>query len=176
MSMPFLTTAPLELGALLAQVNSPGHGGIAAFLGTVRDHHGGREVVRLEYSAYAPMAEAECARIIAEAQSRWPVAVALQHRVGRLEIGDPAVAIVVGSAHRDEAFTACRYMIEELKRRVPIWKKEYFVDGTVEWAGGSGAAGQGGSGAVDEAVGASSAQGGSDRSDVLSSASGTPDS
>jgi molybdopterin synthase catalytic subunit len=133
--VPYLTTDSLDLGALLAQLNSPDHGAIASFLGTVRDHHGGREVLRLEYSAYGPMAEVECARIVAEAESRWPVAVALQHRLGTLEIGDVAVAIVVGSAHRDEAFLACRYVIEELKQRVPIWKKEYFADGKVEWVG-----------------------------------------
>jgi molybdopterin synthase catalytic subunit len=144
MSMPFLTADRLDLIALLAQVNSPAHGGIASFLGTVRNQHGGREVLRLEYSAYAPMAEAECARIIAEAQARWPVRVALQHRLGTLEIGEAAVAVVVGSAHRDEAFVACRYVIEELKRRVPIWKREVFADGTVEWVG-SGAVGQRGS-------------------------------
>jgi molybdopterin synthase catalytic subunit len=133
--MPYLTADPLDLSTLVAQLSSPDHGAIASFVGTVRNHHGGREVLRLEYSAYAPMAEAECTRIVSEAESRWPVAVALQHRIGALEIGDPAVAIAVGSAHRDEAFLACRYVIEELKRRVPIWKKEYFADGAVEWVG-----------------------------------------
>jgi molybdopterin synthase catalytic subunit len=148
--MSYLTTDPVDLGPLLAQVSSPSRGGIAAFFGTVRNQHGGREVLRLEYSAYAPMAEAECGRILAEAQSRWPVAVALQHRVGTLEIGDVAVAVVVASAHRDEAFVACRYVIEEVKRRVPIWKREVFADGVVAWVGTSGAAGQQGSGAVEE--------------------------
>jgi molybdopterin synthase catalytic subunit len=97
------------------------------------------------------MAEAECSRIVAEAEARWNCAVALQHRTGTLEIGETAVAIAAASPHRDEAFAACRYVIEEVKRRVPIWKREYFADGTVEWVG-SGAAGQRGSGAVDEAV------------------------
>lgn len=110
----------------------------------MRNHHGGRQVLRLEYSAYAPMVEAECARIAAEAEARWEVAIALQHRVGRLEIGDAAVAVVAASAHRDEAFLACRHVIEELKRRVPIWKREVFADGTLEWVG-SGAARQRGS-------------------------------
>jgi molybdopterin synthase catalytic subunit len=90
-------------------------------------------VLRLEYSAYAPMAEAECGRIAAEAEGRWPVAVALRHRVGTLEVGDVAVAIAAGSAHRDAAFEACRYVIEEVKRRVPIWKREYYADGTIAW-------------------------------------------
>jgi molybdopterin synthase catalytic subunit len=79
------------------------------------------------------MAEAECARIVAEAEARWPCAIALEHRIGTLQVGDAAVAIAAASAHRDEAFAACRYVIEELKRRVPIWKREYFTDGTVEW-------------------------------------------
>jgi molybdopterin synthase catalytic subunit len=137
----YLREQPLNLDSLIASAQSPERGGIACFLGTVRNHHRGREVLRLEYSAYAPMVEAECGRIVAEAESRWDVAIRLQHRVGALEIGDAAVAVVAASAHRDEAFIACRHVIEELKRRVPIWKREYFADGTVEWVG-SGAAGQ----------------------------------
>ena len=131
----FLTPNPIELGALLSEVQSPARGGIASFLGTVRDHHGGREVVRLEYSAYGPMAEAECASILAEAASRWDCAVALRHRIGTLEVGEVAVAVVAGSSHREAAFAACRYVIEEVKRRVPIWKQEFFADGSVEWVG-----------------------------------------
>lgn len=140
----YLREDPIDLAALLAVVESPERGGIACFVGTVRNHHGGREVLRLEYSAYGPMVEAECGRIVAEAESRWNVAVSVQHRVGRLEVGDAAVAVVAASPHRDEAFIACRHVIEELKRRVPIWKREYFADGSVEWVG-SGPAGQRGS-------------------------------
>jgi molybdopterin synthase catalytic subunit len=92
-------------------------------------------VERLDYVAYEPMAEAECARIVAETESRWQVAVALRHRIGWLEVGETAVAVVAASAHRDEAFVACRHVIEELKRRVPIWKREYYADGTVGWVG-----------------------------------------
>jgi molybdopterin synthase catalytic subunit len=153
MIMSYLTTGPLDLTALVAQVSSPSQGGIVSLLGTVRNHPGGREVLRLEYSAYALMAEAECARIVAEAQSRWPVAVALQHRVGSLEIGDAAVAVAVGSAHRDEAFLACRYVIEEVKRRVPIWKREVFADGSAMWVGTGGEAGKRGSGEAGTTVG-----------------------
>ena len=147
--MGHLVSEPIDAGALLSSVQSPERGGVACFLGTVRNHHRGREVLRLEYSAYEPMAEAECARIVTEAEARWDVAVALRHRVGELEVGDTAVAIAAASAHRDDAFLACRYVIEELKRRAPIWKKEYYVDGSVEWVG-SGAAGRRGSGAVEE--------------------------
>jgi molybdopterin synthase catalytic subunit len=140
----YLTSDPIDLGVLLAQVQSPERGGVACFLGTVRDHHGARQVVRLDYSAYLPMAEAECGRIVAEAESRWSCSVALRHRIGSLTIGDAAVAIAAASAHRDEAFAACRYVIEEVKRRVPIWKRELYVDGSVEWVG-SAASGQWGS-------------------------------
>lgn len=131
--MPFLTELPIDLGRLHAAVQAPHRGGVAAFVGLVRDHHQGRAVLRLDYSAYGPMAEAECGRIVAEAEARWSVAVALQHRVGALAIGDAAVAVVVASAHREEAFAACRHVIEEVKRRVPVWKREYYADGTVAW-------------------------------------------
>jgi molybdopterin synthase catalytic subunit len=140
MVVVFLTESPLDLPALVAEVAADDRGGIASFLGTVRDHHQGRAVQALEYSAYAPMAEAECARILDETERRWPVRVALRHRVGLLEIGDAAVAIAVAGAHRDEAFAACRYVIEEVKRRVPIWKRERYADGSVEWVGAPGVA------------------------------------
>jgi molybdopterin synthase catalytic subunit len=131
--LPYLTDSPLRLDPLLAGVARADRGGIVTFLGLVRDHHDGRKVVRLEYSAYQPMAEAECARIVDEASERWPVGVALEHRLGPLAIGDASVAIVVAGAHRSEAFEACRYIIEAVKQRVPIWKKEYYADGSVAW-------------------------------------------
>jgi molybdopterin synthase catalytic subunit len=131
--MAFLSATPIDLAALITRIESPAHGGVASFLGQVRDHHDGRMVRRLEYSAYGPMAEAECARIVAEAEGRWPVRVALEHRVGTLEIGDVAVAVAAAGAHRDEAFAACRFVIEEVKHRVPIWKKEFYQDGAVQW-------------------------------------------
>ncbi len=131
--MSNLTHDSIDIGQLLASVRAAERGGIAAFIGHVRNHHEGREVLRLEYSAYAPMAEAECERIIAEAEARWPVTVAVRHRLGQLQIGDTAVAVVAAAAHREAAFAACRYVIEEVKRRVPIWKRESFVDGSVIW-------------------------------------------
>jgi len=139
--MLFLSEKPLDLAVLIREVSSLDRGGIACFLGTVRNHHEHRPVLGLEYSAYADMVEAECARIVAETERRWPVRVALRHRVGALEIGEAAVAIAVAGTHRDEAFAGCRHVIEEVKRRVPIWKKERYADGSVEWQG-SGAAGQ----------------------------------
>lgn len=129
----YLTRSPIQLGSLIDEVAAPDRGGIATFLGTVRDHHGGRAVRALSYSAYEPMAEAVSGEIEAEATTRWPVRVALKHRLGDLTIGDVAVAVAVSGGHRDEAFAACRYVIEELKRRVPIWKRELFADGTEEW-------------------------------------------
>jgi len=129
----FLTDQPLDLAPLVARVMSPERGGVACFLGVVRDHHEGRTVTRLEYSAYEAMAEAECARVIAEAEAKWEVSVALEHRTGRLEIGDVAVAIAAAAPHRDAAFMACRYLIEQVKRRVPIWKREYYKDGSEAW-------------------------------------------
>lgn len=131
--MAFLTADPIDLLPLLSSVQSPARGGIASFVGVVRDHHAGHGVRRLEYSAYAPMVEAECARIVSEAGSRWPVAIALRHRVGTLEVGDVAIAVVAGAGHRAAAFDACRYVVEEVKRRLPIWKQEFYADGTHEW-------------------------------------------
>jgi molybdopterin synthase catalytic subunit len=142
----YLSLTSLDLKELIEQVQSPERGGVASFLGTVRNHHAGREVLRLDYHAYEPMVESECARIVAETERRWPVAVALRHRVGTLEVGETAVAVVAASAHRDDAFAACRHVIEELKRRVPIWKREVFADGKVEWVGAGGEAGTGGHG------------------------------
>jgi molybdopterin synthase catalytic subunit len=129
----YLTRRPLDGNALIAAVSGPERGGVATFLGLVRNHHGGRGVLRLEYSAYESMAEVEASRIVAEAEARWPVRVALLHRLGNLAIGDAAVIAAAGSAHRAQAFEACQYVIEEMKRRVPIWKKEFYTDGSVGW-------------------------------------------
>ena len=129
----YLTDAAIDPAPLLRDVQSPERGGIVWFAGVVRNHHAGRPVVRLEYSAYGAMAEAECARIVAEAERRWPVGIALEHRLGTLAIGDVAVAIAVAGGHRGEAFEACRWVIEEVKRTVPIWKRERYADGSVAW-------------------------------------------
>jgi molybdopterin synthase catalytic subunit len=131
--MSHLTHRPINVERLLAAASGSDRGGTACFIGRVRDHQNGRSVVRLEYSAFEPMAESECAAIVAEARARWPVHVALEHRLGELGIGDVAVAVVAASGHRAPAFEACRYVIEEVKRRVPVWKKEHYADGSVEW-------------------------------------------
>ena len=129
----FLTERPIDIELLIERVESAERGGIAIFLGTVRNHHAGRAVERLEYSAYGPMAEAECARIVAEAERTWGAAVAVEHRIGALGLGEVSVAVAAAAPHRDEAFAACRYVIDELKQRVPVWKREHYADGTVAW-------------------------------------------
>jgi len=139
--MVILQEGPVRVDELIAAVRADAAGAVVLFLGTVRDSNEGRQVRHLEYEAYSEMAREELRRLEAETRDRFAVsAVALAHRTGRLEVGEVAVAIAVSSAHRDESFTACRFLIDELKRRVPIWKREYFEGGDV-WIEGSGAAG-----------------------------------
>ncbi len=121
-----IVSAPIDLGDLAAKVRSDAAGAVAVFAGIVRDHHRGARVENLEYEAYAPMAEAEMRRIIAEIRARWDLeGVAIVHRTGRLEIGETSVAIAVSSAHRREALEACAYAIDRVKDSVPVWKKEH---------------------------------------------------
>ena len=104
------------------------------FEGWVRDHNEGRQVLRLGYQAYAPLAQSEAARILAEAREKFAIIDAhCVHRVGTLEIGELAVWVGVSAAHRDAAFAACRYVIDEVKKRVPIWKNEHYADGESGW-------------------------------------------
>lgn len=133
-----LQDTPISVDELLAAVQSRANGAVALFLGTVRDHNRGRRVERLEYHAWAEMAESELRRLAARACERHAVSqVALAHRTGRLEIGEVSVAVAVGAAHRAAALDACRFLIDELKRSVPIWKKERFEGGEV-WIEGAG--------------------------------------
>ncbi|HET8763562.1 MAG TPA: molybdenum cofactor biosynthesis protein MoaE [Gemmatimonadales bacterium] len=129
----YLTQDPIDLPSLVAQISRADHGAIVTFTGAVRDSHAGREVTALAYSSYESMAEHESAEVVREAEAKWPVRVALQHRLGNLAIGDVAVAVTVASAHREEAFVACRWVIDQVKARVPIWKRETYADGTVAW-------------------------------------------
>lgn len=129
-----VVTAPISLDGLIRRVQGPGTGALAIFLGTVRDINEGRAVRGMDYEAYGPMAEAELAALVREAEHGVPGAVvAVEHRVGTLAIGEVSVAIVAGHAHRAPAFEAARWVIEALKRRVPIWKREHYVDGAWEW-------------------------------------------
>jgi len=131
-----IVTTPIETDAVLASVEDPTCGGLVLFEGRVRNHHLGRDVLRLEYEAYDRLALTEGQRILEEAEARFDIhAAACTHRIGVLEIGDIAVVVAVSSAHRDAAFDACRFIIDELKVRVPIWKRETYADGKVEWTG-----------------------------------------
>ena len=139
--MPLLAvaSAPLELNTLVAALGHRGgsDGAVVTFLGLVRNHNAGRQVRYLEYEAFEPLALKAFARIAGELQERWPGArVALQHRVGRLEIGEASIAIAVASAHRAEAYAACRYVIERVKQIAPIWKREFFEGGDM-WIEGA---------------------------------------
>ena len=124
------STETLPIATLRAELEDPRCGGYAAFEGWVRNHNEGREVRRLEYEAFAELAVREGERIIAEACARFGVENALcVHRIGDLALGELAVWVGVSARHRDEAFKACRYIIDEVKHRVPIWKKEVYSDG-----------------------------------------------
>jgi molybdopterin synthase catalytic subunit/molybdopterin converting factor small subunit len=131
-----VVTDPLSPDSIAAQVDDPGAGGIVIFSGVVRNETGGRPVKFLEYEAHAPMAEVKMREIGETVRARWPGVkrVAMLHRIGRLEIGEASVLIAVAAAHRGDAFEACRYAIDTLKRTVPVWKKEHFEDGEV-WVG-----------------------------------------
>jgi molybdopterin synthase catalytic subunit len=127
--------APLSLQEVVDAVTRVSQGGLVTFTGVVRDHSKGKRVTRLEYEAYAPMAEKKLAEIGAEAQGKWPgTEVAVVHRVGVLQPGELAVVIAVSAPHRKEAFRACEHVIDRLKEDVPIWKKEFAEDGEV-WVG-----------------------------------------
>jgi len=134
--MTYLIRSPLAVDSLLASVQSPERGGTCVFLGTVR---GDDDVTGIEYSAYDDMAVTEIERILGEAQQRWVNArVTLQHRLGLVAVGEASIGIVAAAPHRDEAFAACRYVIEEVKKRLPVWKKELHADGTTTWVDPSG--------------------------------------
>lgn len=142
MSVPLLAIGanPLDVPAVVSAVGGgePGRdGAVVTFLGLVRNHNAGRRVRYLEYEAYEPLALRAFERITAEIAARWPgVRLALHHRVGRIEIGEASVAIATRSAHRGDAYAACRYAIERVKQIAPIWKREFFEGGDV-WIEGA---------------------------------------
>lgn len=124
----------IDVSALARRLADARAGACATFEGWVRDHNEGRGVKRLDYQAYVPLAQAEGERILAEAQARYAIVDALcVHRTGALAIGDLAVWVGVSAAHRGAAFDACRYIIDEVKKRVPIWKNEHYADGESGW-------------------------------------------
>lgn len=131
--MAYLTDAPIDVAALLSAARRS-DGGVSLFVGVVRDENAGRKTVAIEYEAYGPMAEAEMARIAEGLARDFPDAkVSMTHRIGRLSVGEPSVAIVAVAPHRAEAFAACRAAIDRVKATVPIWKKEFHPDGSSEW-------------------------------------------
>lgn len=129
-----LTHDPIDYTQLTERVRSDQAGAVVLFLGTVREMTGSRQTLALDYDAYPEMALAQMQRLIEDIQQRWPVTgVAISHRLGHLELGDISVAAAVSSPHRAQAFEAGRFLIDELKVRVPIWKKENWADGSTEW-------------------------------------------
>lgn len=133
-----VSPAPVDPGVLVAEVAGPSSGAIALFLGTVRDHSPGKEgITHLEYEAYESHVVVKIGEIVDEAVARWPIdKVVVEHRIGRVELTEASVAVAVACAHRAEAFAAARYVIDELKVRAPIWKKECWPEGE-EWSAGA---------------------------------------
>jgi molybdopterin synthase catalytic subunit len=129
-----LTSEPIDAAALRAELENAAAGACVTFEGIVRDHNDGRAVLRLEYEAYSALADKEGAAIARAALGKFDILGAMcVHRTGPLEIGDMAVWVGVSAAHRGAAFDACRYVIDEVKKRVPIWKREFYADGSIEW-------------------------------------------
>lgn len=129
----------IDVSALVGEVAQHRNGATVLFVGTVRDVNDGAPVTALDYSAYTGMAESELAAIALEAAERWSTPdIVIEHRIGNLGLGDASVAIAVAHPHRAEAYEASRYIIEELKRRLPVWKREHYVDGRSEWVHAAG--------------------------------------
>lgn len=127
--------APISMERLARAVRDPKAGAIVVFLGTTRVHNEGRRVIRLEYEAFGGMAEREMRALVGQARRRWRVCrVAMAHRTGVVPVGQVSVGVAVSSGHRAEAFAACRWLIDRLKKTVPIWKREHFRGGRV-WIG-----------------------------------------
>jgi molybdopterin synthase catalytic subunit len=129
-----LTREPIDSSELLAQASRPEAGAVVLFLGTTRELTDGRQTLTLDYEAYDEMAEKQLIGLEAEARRRWPLVECLiVHRLGRVPLGEASVAIVVSTPHRADAFAAGEWLIDSLKRDVPIWKQEHWADGTREW-------------------------------------------
>lgn len=131
-----LTPEKISIDTLLDSVEDHSTGGLVIFLGRVRNHAEGRQVRAMDYEAFDEMALTKMAAIAATAREKWPIKkIALVHRTGHLKLGEISVAVAVACAHREEAFAACRFVIDTLKKTVPIWKKEYF-EGGEDWVEG----------------------------------------
>lgn len=133
-----VTRAPLDVAALLGHVGTPEDGAVLLFLGVVRNHNEGRGVERVEYEGYEPMARQLLEELARRTVERFGVTgVAVEHRLGTLSVGEASVAVAVSSPHRAEAYEASRWLMEELKRTVPVWKQEGFVEGDRGWVPGT---------------------------------------
>ncbi len=129
----YITFNPIDVGTLLNEAR-PSDGGICVFLGVVRNENEGQPTISIQYEVYGPMAEAEMGRIARQIAEEWPeVRLILQHRAGKLGVGEVSVAVVATAPHRAEAFAACRATIDRVKVSVPIWKKEFHPDGSSAW-------------------------------------------
>jgi molybdopterin synthase catalytic subunit len=125
-----IVEAPIDVAAVRAEVSAPGNGAVLVFHGVVRNRHAGHPVERIRYHAYRPLAERELARLVIETRERFDLAdVAVVHRIGEVLVGEDSLLVAVGSPHRQAAFEAGLWLIEELKRRLPIWKQEFGPDG-----------------------------------------------
>ena len=130
----FLVSHPIDVATLINDVSWEANGATSVFLGTVRNVNDGRKVTGIEYTAYGSMAHRELLIIATEAAEKFgPLALSVEHRIGTLEVGDVSVAIAAAHPHRAQALDATRYVIEQLKKRVPIWKREHYADGSREW-------------------------------------------
>lgn len=139
------TTAPLSADAALAHCSAPGHGAADLFIGRVRDLNQGRAVEGVSYDLHPLLCTTVFREICTEARAEWGEALHfwLEHRQGRLAVGEASVIVAVSSPHRDESFRACRYLVEQMKHRAPIWKQEHYVDGDSEWVQGHALCGHG---------------------------------
>lgn len=134
MSRSALVDRPIDPASLVAEVSARDRGAISLFLGCVRDVNDGRDVEGIDYTAYSSMAETELARIVTEVREKFGVtALVVEHRIGTLALGDISVGIAAAHAHRAPALDSVRYVIEEIKKRVPIWKLEHYTDKTRDW-------------------------------------------
>ena len=134
MSRSAIVERPIDPSALIAEVSSPECGAVSLFIGTVRNESDGRGVDGIDYTAYIAMAEAELARIVAEATERFAViSLVAEHRIGSLNLGEVSVGIAAAHPHRGPAMGSVQYVIEEIKKRVPVWKLEHYTDGTRAW-------------------------------------------
>jgi molybdopterin synthase catalytic subunit len=129
---------PIDLAQVLSHLEDPRHGAQNIFVGNVRNHNMGKQVVSVSYDAFTELAENILSEICSEASKKWGEALkfVVFHRTGSLKIGESSIVIAVGSPHRDESYQASRYVIEQIKVRAPIWKKEFYTDGETEWVKG----------------------------------------